>query len=66
MKDFIVYEHISGLPEWADEKQEEIMECIMEDCSTEKEAEKYVEYINKIQPTDKYDRRRNLYIYWIN
>ncbi len=63
MMNILVYEHINGLPSYLDTVHEELTECVMENCRTEKEAEKYIEKINKIQPTDKYGRERNLYIY---
>lgn len=66
MKDFIVYEHIFGLPEYLDTEAEEVTECVMErGCTTEKEVERYVNQINEISPTDKHGRKRNLYVYWI-
>lgn len=64
MKNFVVYEHINGLPSHIDTVNEELTDCVMEFCKTKQEVEEYVEKINKIQPTDKYGRKRNLYIHW--
>lgn len=64
MKDFVVYEHISGMPTYTDTIIDEITDCAMEDCRTEEEVEKYIEKINRIQPMDKHGRKRNLYVYW--
>lgn len=66
MKNFVVYEHISGIPAHMDTIEDEITGCAMEDCKTEKEVERYIEKINKIQSTDRYGRKRNLYVYWCN
>lgn len=61
--DILVYEHIEGLPDYLDTIHIEITECIIYFCRTIDEAEKEVENINKIQPKDKFGRKRNLYIY---
>ena len=66
MKDFVVYEHINGTPAHLDTIDEELTECSMENCHTEGQVEKYIEEINKVQPKDKYGRKRNLYVYWHN
>lgn len=64
MKDFAVYEHIFGLPAFLDTIIEELTEYAMEYCSSIEEVEEYIKIINKIQPKDKYNRQRNLYVYW--
>lgn len=64
MKRFAVYEHINGLCSFLDTVMEELTEYAMEYCSTATEVEEYIEYINKIQPTDKHGRKRNLYVWW--
>ena len=64
MRNFVVYEHIVGLPEYLDTVQEEITEYATENYFSEKQVEKYVEEINNIQTTDKHERKRNLYVYW--
>lgn len=71
IRNFIVYEHISGTPKHLDTFNKEIQDIIEDnffyhDFTEEEQAEKYIDNINKIQPTDKYGRKRNLYIYWIN
>lgn len=66
MKNFIVYEHIYGLPSFLDTVVEELTEYATEHCRTNKDVEEYIKQINKIQTTDKYGRRRNLYVYWCN
>lgn len=66
MKDFLVYEHISGIPEHMDTINEEIIECIQNNCRTERQAERYIEEINNNSPVDKHGRKRNLYIFWID
>lgn len=66
MKDFLVYEHVYGLPDYLDGIDWGLTECAMECCGTERQVEKYIEKINYIQPTDKYGRKRNLYIRWCN
>ncbi len=64
MKRFAVYEHIFGLPCFLDTIDEELTEYAMQYCNTALETEEYIEIINKMQPTDKYGRKRNLYVYW--
>jgi hypothetical protein len=66
MRNFVIYEHIYGLCEFLDTIMEELTEYAMENCRTVKEVEDYIKIINKIQPTDKYGRKRNLYVYWCN
>lgn len=63
MDEILVYEHIYGLPEFLDSVDEEITECVNEQCRTVEEAEKMVEQINRLQPEDKQGRRRNLYVW---
>ena len=63
MKNYTIYEHIEGLPNYLDTEAEEVAEYIAENCRTEKEIEKEIENINKITPFDRYGRKRNLYIY---
>ena len=64
MKDFAVYEHIDGLCHYLDTINEEVTECVTENCRTAMEVEEYVENINKMQSTDKYGRKRYLYVHW--
>lgn len=64
MKRFAVYEHINGLCCFLDTVMEELTEYTMEYCRTATEVEEYIENINKMQPTDKHGRKRNLYVYW--
>ena len=64
MKHFEIYEHIKGLPDFLDRPDEELTAIAYEQYETEEEVENFVKYINKILPTDKYDRERNLYVWW--
>lgn len=64
MKDFVIYEHIYGLPSYVDTVNEELTECAVLDCYNEEDVERYVEKINEAQPKDKYGRERNLYVRW--
>ena len=70
MREFLVYEHVYGLPDYLDTVNEELTECIIDVCFnitfTEKQLENYVNDINNINPTDKYGRKRNLYVHWCN
>ena len=66
MKSFAVYEHINGLCSFLDTVVEELTEYAMEYCRTATEVEEYIELINKLQPTDKYGRKRNLYVWWFH
>ena len=66
MKNFVVYEHINGLPATLDTINDELTDCVMENCQTEREVEEYIKRINRIQSTDKHGRKRNLYVYWYN
>lgn len=67
MRDFIVYEHIYGLPKYVDTEVEEITELIQENNYTiEKDVEWCIDQINRCNPTDRYGRKRNLYVHWIN
>jgi len=63
MKNVLVYEHIYGLPEFLDSVNDELTECVSEQCKTVEDAEKMVEQINNLQPEDKQGRRRNLYVW---
>lgn len=64
MKRFMVYEHIYGLCSFLDTVVEELTEYAIEHCRTAEDVEEYIGYINKIQPVDKYGRKRNLYVWW--
>ena len=67
MRDFIIYEHIAGLPDFLDAESEEITELVKENrYTTEKDVEWYVNWINRFKQTDRFGRKRNLYVYWIN
>ena len=66
MKNFRVYEHVYGLPDYLDRPHEEIEECILNDCCSSSQAEKYIDNINAMQQTDKNGRKRHLYIVWDN
>lgn len=67
MRNFVVYEHIYGLPEYLDTVSEEITEMVEENhYTTEKDIEWYVNWINRFRQTDKFGRKRNLYVYWMN
>lgn len=67
MRDFIIYEHIYGLPEYLDAEAEEITELVKENhYTTEKDVEWYVNWINRFKQTDRFGRKRNLYVYWLN
>ena len=65
MKNLVVYEHISGIPAHMDTINEEITESTRNYCNTEKQAEKYINEINNISPTDRNGRKRHFYIYWM-
>lgn len=64
MRDFMVYEHINGMPSYLDEVHDEATECAMEECRTEKEVERYIEKLNKMHPEDRFGRKRVLYVFW--
>lgn len=64
MKRFVIYEHIHGLCSFLDTVEDEITSYAMEYCNTAEDVEEYVKYINKIQPLDRYERKRNLYVWW--
>lgn len=64
MKEFVVFEHIYGIPFYLDEANYEITDYAIENCKTEKEVEKYVEALNKIRQKDKHERKANLYVCW--
>lgn len=67
MRKFVVYEHICGLPAHLDKIHEEITEMVEENnYTTEKDVEWYVNWINRFNQTDKYGRKRNLYVCWTN
>jgi hypothetical protein len=66
MKDFLVYGHVYGLPNYLDGIDWDLTEGAMECCHTERQVEEYIEKFNYTQPTDKYGRKRNLYIRWCN
>lgn len=64
MRNFEVYEHIKGFPNFLDVVNDEITCCAYERCNTEKQVENFIDYINTAIPTDKTGRERNLYIWW--
>ena len=67
MREFLVYEHINGLPDYLDSVNEEVTEYVMENNYTdEKDVEWLVRWINRLKPTDRFGRKRNLYVYWID
>ena len=67
MREFLVYEHIKGLPDFLDSINEEITELVMENnYSEEKDVEWLVRHIEGLNPTDRFGRTRNLYVFWID
>ncbi len=63
MENYAVYEHIVGLPDYLDTRMDGLEDFLAESGYTAGEAEEYVKNAERVPETDRYGRKRRVYIY---